>query len=180
MKLTKAAHHIFGNAGRWHERLRELWQFRGLENFLRDISFSARMLKKSPGFTTVALLTLAIGIGANTAIFSLINGLLLRPLPVPHADRLVVLRIHEHEQPAYSFSSPLFRGRERQHKVFSNVFAFRGRNIFRCGTDRQSTPFGECSPADNFSRRYDTPPLLGRTSRQSTTKPAAIQRASPP
>ena len=87
-ELNKAARQTFGDAGRWHERLRELWQFRGLENLLRDISFSARMLKKSPGFTTVALLTLAIGIGANTAIFSLINGLLLRPLPVPHAEQL--------------------------------------------------------------------------------------------
>ena len=83
-----AARHTFGDAGRWHERLRELWQFRRLENLLRDISFSARLLKKSPGFTTVALLTLTIGVGANTAIFSLINGLLLRPLPVPHADQL--------------------------------------------------------------------------------------------
>ena len=79
-EVNNAARQTFGDAGRWHERLRELWQFRGLENLLRDISFSARMLKKSPGFTTVALLTLAIGVGANTAIFSLINGLLLRPL----------------------------------------------------------------------------------------------------
>ena len=91
-EADEAAHHIFGDAGRWHERLRELWQFRGLENLLRDISFSARMLKKSPGFTAVALLTLTIGVGANTAIFSLINGLLLRPLPVPHADQFVVLQ----------------------------------------------------------------------------------------
>ncbi|HEY5256090.1 MAG TPA: hypothetical protein VIJ53_15655 [Acidobacteriaceae bacterium] len=94
-ELNNAARHTFGDPGRWHERLRELWQFRRLENLLRDISFSARLLKKSPGFTTVALLTLTIGVGANTAIFSLINGLLLRPLPVPHAEQLVVLQIHE-------------------------------------------------------------------------------------
>src|SRR6185437_7371316 len=68
-EVNQAARRTFGDAGRWHERLRELWQFRGLENLLRDISFSARLLKKSPGFTTIALLTLAIGVGANTAIF---------------------------------------------------------------------------------------------------------------
>ena len=134
-ELNDAARQTFGDAGRWHERLRELWQFRRLENLLRDISFSARLLKKSPGFTTVALLTLTIGVGANTAIFSLINGLLLRPLPVPHAEQLVVLRIdHDGDpEPGYNFSSPIFRGLERQHKIFSDVFAyFTGAHIFRC------------------------------------------------
>ena len=81
----------FGNASRWHERLRELWQFRRLENLARDLSFSARVLRKSPGFTVVAIVTLALGVGANTTVFSMINGLLLRPLPVPESDHLVVL-----------------------------------------------------------------------------------------
>src|SRR5271168_1327803 len=90
-ELDMATRRTFGNASRWRERLTELWQFGTLENLLRDLSFSARLLRKSPGFTLVALLTLTLGVGANTAVFSLINGLLLRPLPVPHAEQLAVL-----------------------------------------------------------------------------------------
>lgn len=116
----------FGHGGRWHERLREVWQFQFLENLLRDISFSARLLRKSPGFTVVAILTLALGVGANTTIFSLINGLLLRPLPVPHSDELVVLRMDQVGRPMYSFPLPYFRSIERRPAEFSEVFAFDG------------------------------------------------------
>src|ERR1700677_646589 len=85
--LDSATRRTFGNASRWHERLRELWQFRTIENLTRDVSFSVRVLRKSPGFTAVALLTLALGVGANTTVFSMIDGLLLRPLPVPEGNR---------------------------------------------------------------------------------------------
>src|ERR1700704_2562037 len=62
-----------------------------METFLRDLSNGIRALFKAPGFTAVAILSLAIGIGANSAIFSVTNALLLRPLPYPDADRLVIL-----------------------------------------------------------------------------------------
>jgi predicted permease len=161
-EADEAARRTFGDVGRWHERLRELWQFRGLENLLRDIAFSARLLKKSPGFTAVALLTLAIGVGANTAIFSLIDGLLLRPLPVPHSDQLVVLQIHEGDpEPVYNFSSPIFRGLERQHKIFSDVFAYFGAPLQVHGRTGNEEIHG-VMVSGQFFRALQTPPLIGR------------------
>ena len=100
---------MFGDGSRWQERLRELWQFRTLENFLRDLGFSLRLLRKSPGFTAIALLTLALGVGANTAVFSLINGLLLRPLAVPQSEQLVMLRMESGgPEPNYDFPHAIF------------------------------------------------------------------------
>ena len=153
----------FGNANRWHERLRELWQFRRLENLGRDVGFSMRVLRKSPSFTGVALLTLALGVGANTTVFSMINGLLLRPLPVPESDRLAVLGIYMgRPQINYGFSEPLFRSLEHRHEVFSQVFAFDRRKFqVRGKSETESVPGQLVS--GQFFNALESAPLLGRT-----------------
>ena len=161
--VDSATRRSFGNASRWHERLRELWQFRSLENLGRDVSFSLRVLRKSPGFTAVALLTLALGVGANTTVFSMINGLLLRPLAVPESDRLAVLGI-EMGNPHinYSFSVPLFRGMEHRHEVFSQVFACAHHDMQVRSAGGTETVNGQLVSGDFFNT-LQTPPLLGRT-----------------
>jgi predicted permease len=90
-EARQAALRAFGNPALVETRSREVWQWPRLESVLADIKLALRRSIKSPGFATTVLLTIAIGIGANTAVFSVVNSVLLKPLPYPDADRLVSL-----------------------------------------------------------------------------------------
>jgi putative ABC transport system permease protein len=102
-----------------------------MQNLWKDIQFGLRLLAKSPGFTAIAVITLALGIGANTAIFSLMNQILLRELPVKNPDELVILRspgpqsghVSSDGDSAESFSYPMYKGLRNNNSVFSGILA---------------------------------------------------------
>ncbi len=93
-QAEQTARREFGNVALMEQRSREAWQWPAVESILRDFKFALRRLRKSPGFTATVLLTLAIGIGANTAVFSVVNRVLLQPLPYPHPEQLVNLHLN--------------------------------------------------------------------------------------
>jgi predicted permease len=153
----------FGNASRWNEQLRELWQFGGLENLGRDVVYAMRVLRRSPGFTMVAILTLALGVGANTTVFSIINGLLLRPLAVPESSRLAVLGISQgNPRINYTFSEPLFRSLESRHGLFEQVFAYDNAKLQVKNSGGSESVAGQLVSGEFFPA-LETAPLLGRT-----------------
>jgi predicted permease len=116
-EATFAARREFGNVLLIEERSREVWQWAPLENLLMDVRYGVRMLRKNPGFTAVAVLTLGLGIGANTAIFSLVDQLLLWSLPAREPNRLVRI------EGIYSSTYPFFCAYRDLNQVFSGVLA---------------------------------------------------------
>jgi len=159
---TRAARVRLGDSLRWQERLREVWSFRILEELMRDVRFSLRLLWKSPGFTAVAMVTLALGVSANTAVFSLIDSLLLRPLPVPAANEMAVLTMLEDgSRPGTSFCTPFFRSLEGQNDAFQNVFAFVNDTLQVRGESGNVNVHGAMVSGQYFAA-MQVKPLLGR------------------
>jgi len=93
-EARQAALRAFGNPTLIQTRSREVWQWTRLESFLADLKLALRRLRKAPGFAITVLLTLAIGIGANAAVFTVLDSILLKPLPYPEPDQLVAVWLH--------------------------------------------------------------------------------------
>ncbi len=166
-----AARREFGNALLLRERSHDAWGWRAVEILLGDLRYGARMLRRSPGFTLVAVLTLALGIGANTAIFSAVNGILLVPLPYAHPSRLVTVGLN---QIAYPFTFAQFRALRQQctaleHVTWLGIDSGSGSVSFTGGQEPEK--ISSASASGEFFSLLGVQPLLGRYILPRDTQP---------
>src|SRR5262245_54249487 len=152
-EASRAARRQFGNVTSLKEANREMRGIRLIDTFFQDLRYGLKMLWRNPGFTFVAVLTLALGIGATTAIFSVVNAVLLRPLPYRDPDRLVIAsQVQDRD---------FLRWRD-QAKAFENMAAFGGGTAVLTGSGEPEQLVVGTVSADLFAT-LGVAPALGRT-----------------
>jgi hypothetical protein len=162
-EARRAALRVFGPVAGIKDDVRDTWLSRFLETAAQDVRYGLRNLRRNPGFALVVMVTMALGIGANSAIFSVVNGVLLRPLPFKHGERIVVLRQGQGDTVANNMGfSPKDIEDYRRARSFSDVVEFH--NMFftllgRAEPERVST--GVVSA--NFFEVLGVSPMYGRS-----------------
>jgi putative ABC transport system permease protein len=171
-----AARRQFGNTLLLRETSADIWVWRSLDVLFQDVKYGLCILRKDPGFTTTAVLALALGIGVNTAIFSLLDGVLLRPLPYPEPERLVLVW---EETPMFGLrDSPASMGNFMEWRARNRVFQDMGTldnssyQLTGGGTPEQVN--GAIIMA-GFLRALGVQPLLGRAFTQQDDQPGAAK-----
>ncbi|HEY6307959.1 MAG TPA: ABC transporter permease [Candidatus Angelobacter sp.] len=152
----------FGGMEGVKEECRESRRVHLIETLLQDVRYGVRMMRRSPGFTTVAIITLGLGIGANTAIFSVVNGVLLSPLPYPHPEQLVAL---DESKPNFQFGSisyPNFVDWRDQNHTFSAMAIVRGTGFGLTGAGDPEQVSGLLVSSQLFDM-LGVKPVIGRT-----------------
>jgi predicted permease len=167
-QAEQSARREFGNVALVEQKSREAWQWPALESILADLKFVLRRLRKSPGFTVTVLLTLAIGIGANTAVFSVLNSVILKPLPYPEPDRLVSLNLDAPgAEGLASFESGLRLSGSMYFTFSEHNRTFQSLGVWRPGTSNvtgfaQPEEVHAVNMTDGVLETLGVPPLIGR------------------
>jgi predicted permease len=168
LQAEQLARREFGNVNLIKERSREEWQWAGLESILADLKFSFRRLRKSPGFAMTVVLTLAIGIGANTAVFTVVNSVLLKPLKYPDPGRLVALWLNAPGAPGMAdFTNGLQLSPSMYLTIAEHNKSFESVGIL---TPSTSNVTGDSEPdqahteviSDGVLEALNVPPAMGR------------------
>jgi predicted permease len=156
-----AAHQAFGNTTLIREQTHEAWGWAQFERLFQDLRYALRQLQRSPGFTSVCLITLALGIGANTAMFSVVQGVILAPLPFPQANRLVFLWEKRPGVPQLDVSYPNFKDWERTSRSFDAMSALTFHNFDLTAPGRAEHLMG-IRASSGLLRTLGVKPAIGR------------------
>ncbi len=168
----ESAQRSFGNFTLQKERTRDMDILGWLESFMQDVRYGIRSLAKNPGFATVAILTLALGIGANTAIFSVVNGVLLKPLPFNHPEQIVRFEDMQPKLADAPLSAPEFIAYRDQNRTLSQIAAYRSLDFTLTGMGSAERMRGNVTTPQYFSLLGVTP-ILGRDFAAADGKPGA-------
>jgi predicted permease len=168
----------FGNVTRVEERFYESNRiFLAVEDAFRDLRYSVRVLRKSPAFTLTAILSLALGIGANTAVYSYFNGIVLRLLPVDQADELIALYKDGGPQYAHNFPYPFYLQLQERTDLFSGVLCFSGDGPSRLTTQDDQAVWRVWPEAisGNYFELLRVHPALGRLITSADAKAPGVE-----
>jgi len=169
-----AARRHFGNPTLVREKAREAWGFPGFESVVQDLRYGLRGIRKSPGYSLVVILTLALGIGANTAIFSVVNSVLLKPLPYPYAERLVQLGESNGKVEGISVTRGNFRAWQKYNRSFEDMSGFEWVPFTVTGRGEPMLATA-CEVDSSFFGLLGAKPLLGRTFTDDEDRTGAIR-----
>ena len=148
-EAERLARREFGNTTLLQERSREVWQWLTVESILSDVKFSIRQFRKSPGFTCVVVVILALGIGANTTVFSIVDAVLLRPLPYLQPQRLVEVKASQDQHfESSNVSYPDFFDWRAQNHSFERLAAYHDASFTLTGVARALRLNGEIVSSD--------------------------------
>jgi predicted permease len=159
-----AARRAFGNETLIREQTREAWGWTPLERLIQDLRYASKRLLRSPGFTITCVLILALGIGATTAVFSLVNTVLLRPLSFPESDRLVWVSQQDHSLPGVvpeSLSYPDYFDWRAQNHTLEGIASYAG-GTATVQLNAESQRLDIQTVSSNFFRVLGAAPMLGR------------------
>jgi putative ABC transport system permease protein len=161
----------FGGIERAKEECRNARGVNIIETVIQDLRYGLRMLRKSPGFTAVAVLTLALGIGANTAIFSIVNAVLLRPLPYPQSERIVQIGLQATNGLIPDVTVPQFEFlREHGALAFECVAGFQGWSTLELKQQDRIDWLRALRVSKDFFRALGVHPVLGREFTRAETQ----------
>ena len=173
-----AALRAFGNPALIREQTRAVWSWNWLESFARELGFCLRALRRSPGFTVIVILVMGLGIGANVALFTVVRGVLLKPLPFQDPGRLVMLYewgLHENEAIGYNtVAGGMYAEWKKQNQSFSGLAVTRSSRVGLSGSGGQlSEKLASAEFSWDLLRTLGAHPALGRDFIQSDDSPAA-------